>query len=95
MTRSGWRTVALTEATVSKLQELKGRIDKSRARPIPLGAFIEDLLWEVIESNEALKESGAPLELVGEPEGDHLFIKDNKSGRVFEVAVNREKDPYE
>lgn len=85
MTKPGWKTVLLREEVVSRLERLKDQKQAGKPRKIALGAFIEDLIWPVIEGDELLRKYGPFLEEVAVEE-NKIFIKDNRIGELVELT---------
>ena len=86
MTKPGWKTVLLREEIVSRLEKLREQKQEGRPRKIALGAFIEDLVWPVLESDGMLRKYGPFLEEFAIEE-DKIFIRDNRLGELVELTL--------
>jgi hypothetical protein len=85
MTKPGWKTVLLREEVVSRLEKLKEQKQEGKPRKIALGAFIEDLIWPVLEGDELLRRYGPLLQEFAVDE-DKVLIKDNRTGELAELT---------
>ena len=89
MTRPGWKTVLLREEVVSRLEKLKDQKQGDRPRNIALGAFIEDLIWPVLEGDELLRKYGPYLEELSVDE-NKILLRDNRVGELVELTFRNE-----
>ncbi|MDG6918973.1 MAG: hypothetical protein JRN62_06005 [Nitrososphaerota archaeon] len=76
----------MRQEIVSRLERLKDEKQAGKPRKIALGAFIEDLIWPVLEGDEVLRRYGPFLEEFG-VEQDRIYIKDNRVGRIAELTL--------
>jgi hypothetical protein len=85
VTKPGWKSVLLRQEVVSRLEKLKEQKQEGKPRKIALGAFIEDLIWPVLEEDELLRKYGPFLEEFGVDE-DKIFIRDNRIHELVELT---------
>jgi hypothetical protein len=85
VTKPGWKTVLLREEVVSRLERLKEQKQEGKPRKIALGAFIEDLIWPLLEEDELLRKYGPFLEEFAVEE-EKIFIKDNRLDKLVELT---------
>ena len=86
MTKPGWRTVLLREDFVKAVERVKSEREAGSRRRIALGAFIEELVWQVLEGQETLRKYGPFIEKVA-IDSDTIVLRDNKLGRIVECVV--------
>ena len=84
VTRPGWKSVLLREEVVDRLETLREQKQAGKPRRLALGAFIEDLMWPVLEGDEVLRRYGPYLEELSVDE-DKVLIKDNRTGDLAEL----------
>jgi hypothetical protein len=85
MTRPGWRGVSLREEMVDKVEHARERkYTNPRTRPA-LGAFVEELLYDVIEGDEELRRYGPLLEELA-VDDNRILIKDNRRNEIAELT---------
>ena len=85
MTRAGWRQINFHEKMVQVLQERLDREYTSQPRKPALGAYVENILYDVIEGDEALRRYGPLLEEFG-VEDNRILIKDNRTSDIAELT---------
>jgi len=88
MPRKGYVSLILAEDLADKVRErIKEEYTRER-KPPELSTYVQKLLWEIIESDEAIKRVGPYLEKVAIHE-DTILIRDNrrKVDRIVEVKL--------
>ena len=88
MPRKGYVPIILKEELADKVRErLEEEYGEERKLP-QLSTYVQKLLWDIIESNEILKNYGPYLEKVAIHE-DTILIRDNrrKVDRIVEVKL--------
>lgn len=60
------------------------------ARP-KMSTYIQSLLWTVVENDKILRAYAPYLGLIPETEGDSVYLKDWKLGKVVEIRVRDNK----
>lgn len=86
LTREGWTNLVIKDELKDKLEERINKEYTSQRRKPQLSTYIQDLLWEVIESDEILRRYGPFLE-EDAIEPDRVFIKDNRLRRTAELTI--------
>ena len=86
MTKPGWRTVLLKEEFVKVVERVKSDREASSRRRIALGAFIEEMVWQVIEGQETLRKYGPFIEKIA-LDSNTIVLRDNRLGRIVECVV--------
>lgn len=80
-----WRPVNLKAEFVDRIEKRRDQEFKDAIRKPPLGAYVENLLLEVIEEDELMKKYGPLLEQFS-ISPDKILIKDNRTGDVAELT---------
>jgi hypothetical protein len=86
MVRKGWVSIVLKEDLAKKINEKIESEYKEKHKKPQLSTYVQDLLWEVIESEEILRKYGPFLEKFA-VEPDKIFIKDNRLDRIAELVL--------
>jgi len=86
LTKPGWRTVLLREEVVKAIEKAKSERESASRRRIALGAFIEELVWQVIEGQETLRKYGPFIEKIA-IDSNEIVLRDNRIGRIVECIV--------
>ena len=85
MTKPGWKGVLLRQEVVTRLEKLKEVRETGKPRKQALGAFIEELVWPVLEEDALLRRYGPFLQEFGVDQ-DKIFIKDNRTNELAELT---------
>jgi hypothetical protein len=85
MTRAGWRNVMMKAETVQRLEARLLREYTNQPRKPALGAYVENLIYDVIESDEALRRYGPLLEEMA-VDDNRILIRDNRKNEVAELT---------
>ena len=78
--------MTMKQETVQRLEGLLEKRYPGRPRKPALGAFLEDLIWPILESDELQRKYGPYLEEYAVDE-DKVVIKDNRSGAFAELRL--------
>lgn len=88
MVRKGWTQVIVKDDLTERMRRRLEDEYRSKARKPQLSTYVQDILWQIIEEDEILRQCGPFLEKMT-VESDRIFIKDN---RMDEIAELRLKD---
>ncbi len=86
MTKPGWRTVLLREEVVKAVEKAKAEREAGLRRRLPLGAFIEDMIWQILEEQEILRSYGPYIEKIS-VDANTIILRDNRVGRIVECVL--------
>ena len=92
MPARGYTAITIREELYNLLKKKYEEDFKGKKVKVSLTSFINDLLWEVIERDEVLKNYSPYLEEVA-VEGDRVIIKDNRIDRIAELVL-KDKELY-
>jgi len=84
LVKKGWTQVILKDALASKVQARLEEVYKNKQRKPELSTYIQDILWEVIESEEILRRYGPFLSKFA-VEDDKVFLRDNRKNTLVEL----------
>lgn len=76
----------LREEVVTRVEQLKEEKDVDHPRKTPLGAFLERLLWPVLENEEILRRYGPFLSKL-EITPDSVLLRDNRENIIVELVL--------
>ncbi|MCL4436383.1 MAG: hypothetical protein M1387_06695 [Thaumarchaeota archaeon] len=84
MVKKGWTQVILKDELACTLLARLEEVYKNKPRKPELSTFIQDILWEVIESEEILRRYGPFLSKFAVEPGK-VFLRDNRKDTLVEL----------
>ncbi len=86
MVKKGWTQVILKDELANKVQARLEEAYKNKPRKPELSTYIQDILWEIIESEETLRRYGPFLSKFA-VEDDKVFLRDNRKNTLVELNL--------